>query len=458
MNALTSVLQRVDGSAPAIQAAASELMRHYDNNTKIAVLEWRNALFKARTDQILPLLYVANEVLQNSKRNRGTKYLEEFSPILKQSLEYMAEQLPNDVEKIRRTVKIWGDRHTLSIRFINDILGRLEKYRGTGGHNNNNHHHNNDVNNPESIVNLQMSPLHEPKAKDDEIPPPSAPPEKPDGDDQSMDDDILQILAENDDDDDDDKDIDDVAQFGSSEEPKLEIDLNFGEMAVPKSDTTKSSTSHNNHNNSRTKRRRGSGSGRRPSILSSTSMVDLWKQLAVNQQDVELCIKTLKDLHQKAKEDSAIDVAALVGDKLQRAAKLNHTDKLTILKYRRRLFTLANERRDIEQQAMRYYHWIAQSIHTDIGDLDLADTVETKLLMWGKVAERLTLARTVRRERENELRLLQELQQQKEREAAEAAAFRAAALAKETEAKPGMVWNPTTREYQALNTDESWRD
>jgi hypothetical protein len=33
-----------------------------------------------------------------------------------------------------------------------------------------------------------------------------------------------------------------------------------------------------------------------------------------------------------------------------------------------------------------------------------------------------------------------------------------ASLAKQEEAKPGMVWNKATLEYQYLNTDESWRD
>ena len=48
--------------------------------------------------------------------------------------------------------------------------------------------------------------------------------------------------------------------------------------------------------------------------------------------------------------------------------------------------------------------------------------------------------------------------ERKRKEEEENEKFRKAALAKQTEARPGMVWNPSTREYQALNTDESWRD
>jgi hypothetical protein len=147
-----------------------------------------------------------------------------------------------------------------------------------------------------------------------------------------------------------------------------------------------------------------------------------------------------------------------VGDKLVQAAKLNQMNKLTVLKYRGKLFQLANVRHVMEQQAVRYYHWLAQTIASDSGDLDLADNVEAQLQMWAPVVEQLRTARSVRIQQERELQLAVELQRQRQREEAEAAAFRAAALAKETEAKPGMVWNPTTREYQALNTDESWRD
>ena len=49
-------------------------------------------------------LYVANEVLQNSKRNRGTKFLEAFSPALSSSLEFMVKTDPSIVEKVRRIV------------------------------------------------------------------------------------------------------------------------------------------------------------------------------------------------------------------------------------------------------------------------------------------------------------------------------------------------------------------
>ena len=91
-SSLRNLLRKTDASAPAIQATAGAMMRHYDKSAGVAVVEWRNALHQARGDQHLPLLYVANEVLQNSKRNRGNKFLEAFSPVLGQSLVFISQK------------------------------------------------------------------------------------------------------------------------------------------------------------------------------------------------------------------------------------------------------------------------------------------------------------------------------------------------------------------------------
>jgi hypothetical protein len=54
-------LRRVDSTAPSIQGAAAAMMKHYDRSPQVAVTEWRNALHSADPEQLLPLLYVANE-------------------------------------------------------------------------------------------------------------------------------------------------------------------------------------------------------------------------------------------------------------------------------------------------------------------------------------------------------------------------------------------------------------
>ena len=80
-SSLRAKLAATDLTPPEIQASASGMIKMY-NNPSLAVSEWRNVLQSCRTSQLLPLLYVANEVLQTSKRNRGNKFLESFSEVL----------------------------------------------------------------------------------------------------------------------------------------------------------------------------------------------------------------------------------------------------------------------------------------------------------------------------------------------------------------------------------------
>lgn len=123
---LRKSLSRADLSSPSIQGAAAAMMKMYDRSSTLAVNEWRNQLQSCSTTQYLPLLYVANEVLQTSKRNRGTKFLEAFGPVLGPSLQFMCDREPSVSDKVRRTVKIWGDRQVFSLRFTTDLLHRLD--------------------------------------------------------------------------------------------------------------------------------------------------------------------------------------------------------------------------------------------------------------------------------------------------------------------------------------------
>ena len=103
---LRGALSQTDMSQPSIQASAAAMMKFYDKNAApLAVSEWRSQLQTCRPDQLLPLLYVANEVLQISKRNRGPKFLEAFAEVLGSSLRCICEMARRRGRK--RTSRIW---------------------------------------------------------------------------------------------------------------------------------------------------------------------------------------------------------------------------------------------------------------------------------------------------------------------------------------------------------------
>lgn len=425
---LRDLLRSIDISAEAIQRTAGAMMRFYQSSTDVAVSEWRNALNVARDDQLLPLLYVANEVLQNSKRNRGNRFLEAFSPILGQSLAHICQQLPDGVEKVRRTVKIWGDRRVFSIRYVNELLNGLEPFRHGA---------------------VRPPP---PAAA------PRAPPAEPEAQSNSDDDDsdILKLLDK------DDADKNDAEESSSDDEsdlfapgsqgPKLVLDINL-EAATA---STPSPSSH--------KRRRSSTASassthkRRKSVLSSNNLLDVWARLTTLESDFGGAQRSLTKIDNAIAKMPAEELEHLVGDELHAAYRSTVRAQQEIIDQRKALHAIAEERHFLEQEAIRYLPWLEAALKQDDDDLEFCDRLQAKLESFKPLHAIVRAARDVRIAEERKRQQEAEERERKRREEEENERFRQAALAKETEAKPGMVWNPTTREYQSLNTDESWRD
>jgi len=433
---LRQLLSRIDGSAPAIQKAAGAMMKHYDRSAAVAVTEWRNCLQTARKDQLLPLLYVANEVLQNSKRNRGNKFLEAFSPTLGQSLRHLCQMDPTIVEKVRRTVKIWGDRRVFSVRFVNALLQGLEPLRQQ------------QQEEEEPVDEARFSPLQESQNSNQE--------EKMNNrEEQDEEEDIMDILQENEEQDDDEQDDDNL--FGSASQ-HLDIEIDMDSAALNKSASParpakrrRSSTATTGSQSSQTKRRRRSA-------LSASNLLDMWNRLVSLQQSYEHAQLTLEKIDTTVAKTSAEELENLVGDELQFHYKQNMDFNNQITVQRQSLHDIAQERKMLEEEAMRYLPWLEKSLQQDEDDVQFCDTLEQKLLSFQKIHGHIRMARDILVAEERKRQEQEAERERKRKEEEENEKFRKAALAKETEAKPGMVWNPATREYMALNTDESWRD
>lgn len=455
---LREQLRHLDGTAQSIQGAAAAMMKHYDKSAAVAANEWRNSLQSATHDQLLPLLYVINETLQTSKRNRGFKFLEVLSPVLGQSLKHICMKASGDaamVEKVRRTVKIWGDRRVFSIRFVNELLMGLEPYRhGKGG-------------SADADDEARFSPAHSAPASSNAFSPSSTRKvltsssalspqvaQKPDDDDN--DDDIMDILE------DDHKydSGDDNSLFESqSEGLNLEIDMNV--VGQPNKDDSKkrrrgslaSATSQSSHS-SRNKRKRKS------TVLSTNNLMELWNRLSNVQQTAEYAQLTLEKIDSSIAKTPEAELENLVGDELQQQFRQCIDYQKQIYTQRRQLFTVAQERHAVENEVEKQYlPWLEKAMKQDDEDTDFCDRLELKLLSFrNNIHGPVVAARSVRLAEEERQRVAQQERDRKQKEAEEAEKFRKAAMAKETEAKPGMVWNPSTREYQSLNTNEDWRD
>jgi hypothetical protein len=475
---LRSLLSRTDVTAPAIQASAGAMMRHYDKSPGVAVVEWRNALHQARPDQHLPLLYVANEVLQNSKRNRGNKFLEAFSPVLGQSLMFICEKAPV-VERVRRTVKIWGDRHVFSIRYVNELLKGLELYRnGNGG---------SAANAPQSSSSPRFSPsTHPPPSPNHHVIPSSAgssiAPKSPsprnaikkivdiDMEMARLDDDDYDgnlgspMHHDDDDDDDDDDDNDDMSDgdlFGDEGGIKMDIQIDLDRA------TTAVTTAMTKRNSKSGVKRRRSSTGstslskqlrRKSTILSTNSLMELWNQVNSLQQSYDHAQTILSQITPEYLNVESSHIESLVGDELLDTYKQNLDFEKRVADQRRELHRIAQKRRACELVSVRYLPWLENTQKTDAEDMIFCTKLEENIQVAMHVHRAARAARDERVAEEATRRQQEEELLRKKQEEEERKRFMESAMKKETEEKPGMVWNRATGEYQYLQTEESWRD
>ena len=561
-SSLQHTLRSLDGSAPSVKKAASAMMKHYDKTAIMAVTEWRNVLSTSHnSQQLISLLYVANEVLQISKRNRGNKYLEAFSSILGQALQHICQQDNTLTDKVRRTIKIWGDRRVFSIRFVQELLSGLEPYRqdgkGTGGtsggtgsgsgttttatkaltsssssispNNNNNpnsHHHRGGslssssprhVNLPSSRPTFQadddgatFSPIYNnnPSEVSPSVEPKSitllSDPNNNNSNDEDDDDEnqIMEILQDkgkdqddNDDDDggddDDDDDDDDDNIFVSDAQLKIDIDLEqvadgttqttasataaagskttgpttgttTGVHDKKRRSSTASNTSDRDGGADGTKKRRRRNStttttSHRP-ILSTNRLLELTSTIMKLQDDYEESQRTLERIDRHMNKISIEELQEIVGDELILEFRQLIQLQEQMITEKKRLQYIATRIKKLEHEIMIFLPWLQHTLDNDISDMEYCIQLQQQLQLYKPIHEKLVHARTIRRIEEQE-RIKKEMELERLRnEKEESERFRQESMKRQTEQSDGMVWNPSTREYQQLDTNESWRD
>ena len=197
---------------------------------------------------------------------------------------------------------------------------------------------------------------------------------------------------------------------------------------------------------------------RRAAILSASNLLELWTRLTDLQQQYEGAQLVLSKIDERLQSTPAEQLENLVGDELQQAYQQNRMDEKQMTLQRQKLHAIAQERHMLEQEAKRYLPWLEKSLKQDTDDIDFCDHLEQKILSFQGIHAVAQKARDERVAEEQRIQAQQMAMERKRKEEEEQEKFRQAALAKETEAKPNMVWNPSTREYQYLNTDESWRE
>ncbi|XP_064398184.1 regulation of nuclear pre-mRNA domain-containing protein 1B-like [Halichondria panicea] len=107
--ALEKKLKDLNSSLQSIQGVSQWLI-HYRRNAKTIVNVWYKELQKAAVSRKLTLLYLANDIIQNS-RKKGQEYHTHFSKIMPRALQQIAKSKDASVlHSVERIISVWEER------------------------------------------------------------------------------------------------------------------------------------------------------------------------------------------------------------------------------------------------------------------------------------------------------------------------------------------------------------
>ncbi|KAF8660153.1 hypothetical protein HU200_057716 [Digitaria exilis] len=120
---LADKLAKLNNTQQCIETLSHWCIYHRKNAEQI-VQTWDKQFLSSSKEQKIPFLYLANDILQNSKRN-GTEFVEEFWKVLPGALKDVTENGDDRGKKVAsRLVDIWQERRVFGSRAggIKDVM------------------------------------------------------------------------------------------------------------------------------------------------------------------------------------------------------------------------------------------------------------------------------------------------------------------------------------------------
>ncbi|KAK4152939.1 RNA polymerase II-binding domain-containing protein [Chaetomidium leptoderma] len=142
-DAVLSKLSALNESHESIATTAQWIMFHRRHAPQTVHL-WLTKLKDLPSAKRLNMVYLANEVVQQSKARHKEDFLNAFSPFIADATSVAYKGAPADVQgKLRRVVDVWGERNIFDKEVLQDLdnrLSEIDKARpaanvgGFGGH------------------------------------------------------------------------------------------------------------------------------------------------------------------------------------------------------------------------------------------------------------------------------------------------------------------------------------
>ncbi|KAJ8919894.1 hypothetical protein NQ315_006423 [Exocentrus adspersus] len=118
-------LGELNNSSQSIQTMSLWLIHHRKHYSTVVKI-WIRELIKAKESKKLTFMYLANDVIQNS-RKKGPEYGEEFGKHLKKAFEHMSRSDEKTKNSLDRLLTIWNDRGIYDSVLISEFKRSLGK-------------------------------------------------------------------------------------------------------------------------------------------------------------------------------------------------------------------------------------------------------------------------------------------------------------------------------------------
>ncbi|XP_051991972.1 regulation of nuclear pre-mRNA domain-containing protein 1A-like [Xyrauchen texanus] len=120
--ALEKKLSELSNSQQSVQTLSLWLI-HHRKHSKTIVKVWYKELKKAQVSRKLTFLYLANDVIQNSKR-KGPEFTQDFAPVIVDAFKHVSSEGEESCKKhLSRVLSIWQERAVYEI----DVLNKLSE-------------------------------------------------------------------------------------------------------------------------------------------------------------------------------------------------------------------------------------------------------------------------------------------------------------------------------------------
>ncbi|XP_075050092.1 regulation of nuclear pre-mRNA domain-containing protein 1A [Mixophyes fleayi] len=119
--ALEKKLSELSNSQQSVQTLSLWLI-HHRKHSRVIVSVWDRELRKAKPTRKLTFLYLANDVIQNSKR-KGPEFTKDFAPVIVDAFKHVSSETDESCKRhLGRVLSIWEERAV----YENEILEPLK--------------------------------------------------------------------------------------------------------------------------------------------------------------------------------------------------------------------------------------------------------------------------------------------------------------------------------------------